>query len=589
MFPGQSQDQGEWFTKGQLKTNFPSTWKAMLDSWKEIKGGSVMPSGEEDTTTVGGSVQEGGAIAAAGGGGDNAAAEAAAAAGVLGGGEHQASVIQGEYNNPEDIILQHQQQQRQEMSDRLPSPPLLPEPDVVPNHGYNPAAARGITRFGSGTNPAPPPPRVQLYPQPEGHAGHLLPLPRGDGGVFLPVTAAGISPTGQLQWDPVHQPRNEPLPEPLASIPRVADLRQGGGGIRRAQPVHYAQRPILPHPLPPRVARGNNGKANSTQVPAPAAARVHPLIRKNLEYAQKHQIKKKAATPLEPKQVVQQSAEPEQQQQQKDKSRAIAKAKPQPKTKPKPRGGKGQRGKRMPPGEVVEEEAVVGLNELRQNRESTEEKEGKIEETEEEKEEELVEELGKGKRRRRVMPGPSRNPKKNKPEGATPIPITAAAIAGPSAEIEEEEEEQDDPVEIVDEEMEELQDFPIMDEPMPLPDTEDEGAEEEEEDAVKGEEEEEDDLADFEKEAGLSEEEKQRRRLLRLYLQPDMWVHAQITGAKHTGQHPEMFVVWEDGFKENFPSKWLLGPKLIHCMYSLIEFYESKTKRKKPVRAAGKR
>ncbi|KAH7620779.1 hypothetical protein Ndes2526B_g04701 [Nannochloris sp. 'desiccata'] len=504
MFPGQSQEQGEWFSKGQLKTNFASTWKSMLDTWKLKKGGGAIPSGEEDTATVGGSVQAGGA----------------AADGIYidgdGGGEHQASVIQGEFYNPENMHIQDQQQhqlQRQQVPDRLPSPLLLPEPKV-PLRGSHQGRVTRDDQLAQ---------RVQLYSQPEEHV-RLLPLPSGDGGVFLPAAAAAISPSGPLQWLAAEQlQNNELMKEPPGSVPRVSHLLPLGATGAASGAGYISKRPRAygnaRRPLAPSVVAAVNKVAHGTRAPLPLVngVRVHPLLRNNVEYAQKQQANQ-ARHPKKP---------------------------------PPRRTVEGVSAAARNAVQAAGEAAAIAALETLNRRETNEE----------------VEER---KRRRKVMPGPSRDPKSREPEGATPIRITAAAAA-PTQPIAEEEEEEEDDVEIIHA-------------PMPLPDTEDEGGEELEEekteDTEEKKEEEEEELADFEKETYLSDEEKERRKTLRIRLQPEMWADAKLTGAKHTGQDLELFVVWNDGFKENFPSKWLLGPKLIHCMYTLIAFYESKTTKK---------
>jgi len=527
MFPGQSYEQGEWFSKGQLKTNFPDAWKSMLNSWKLKKGGGVIPSGEEDTTTAGGSVQEGGAAA------DGFYIEG-------GGGEHQASVIQGEIHNPEDIPTHHDehQQQRQQVSDRLPSPMLLPAPKALEGGGYQGKVTPRAHQFTQ---------HAQLYSQPEEHAG-LLPLPSGDGGVFLPASAAAISPSGQLQWPVAEQQLqnnelNEPMEEPTACVPRVSDLlsfgahRAASGAAfdfyrppHRPPPVYkqYANKPIAPSPI---AAVKKVSRERSAPAPLVNGVRVHPLLRKNLEYAQKKHA---------------------------NEARHHKKPKAPPLRRTAERVPAAARNAEVAAGEAPAIEAPETLD----TRETTEE----------------VEER---KGRRKVIPGPSRDPKLREPEGATPIRITAAAAAVAIDQPSAEDDNDDDEVEIIDE-------------PMPLPDTEDEGGEDVEEEKIEDTEEEEEqqeedveELADFEKEPDLSDEEKERRKGLRIRLQPEMWADAKITGARHNGQHVEVFISWEDGLKEQFPSKWLLEPKLIHCMYNLIKFYESKVKIKIPKAPTG--
>ncbi len=540
MFPGQSQEQGEWLTKGQLKTTFPTTWKSMLDAWKETKGGGDAggPSGGDEES------------------GGEEAADGAADGG--GGGEHQASVIQGESNNPEDEDnpppYQQQQQQRQQMSDRLPSPPLLLS---QPAYGIGAGGYQRRPSLQGGQAPL-----VQLYSQPEGGPVDLLPLPHGNEGVFLPVAAAGISPTGRLQWQAAEQQQNRVLEEPQfekqsvsAGIAAILAEAEARGVISYEDPTKklLARRPIAPPPLPPPKSPAPRRSMNifleaaiagmaptaanprpRAGIPAvlPPAAKVHPLLRKNLAYAQKNQ-----AVVQQPGGAVTDSA------------RNAARA----------------------AGEAVAVEALETLK-RRKSMEDEEDDDGPS-----------GEEGGRKQRRRKLMPGPSRNPKSRPPEEATAVPITAAAV---TAELSIEDDDEED---------EEQQFVDAMDAPMPdsedIPDTEDEGVGDEELEAEKIEEDDDDDeeegqgeedFADFEKEPGLSDEEKERRKQLRLRLQPEMWAEAKLTGAKQTGEFVEIFVKWKDGFDTKFPSRWLCGPKLIHCMDSLIDFYESKTKRRPP-------
>ena len=78
----------------------------------------------------------------------------------------------------------------------------------------------------------------------------------------------------------------------------------------------------------------------------------------------------------------------------------------------------------------------------------------------------------------------------------------------------------------------------------------------------------------------LTLEEREKRMQIEAYLRPDKWAIAKITGAKNQGQGVDLWITWRDGFKSTVPSKWLQGPDKWHCMASLIDFYESKTKKK---------
>ena len=563
--PGQSQDQGEWFSKGQLKASFPPSWRYILDSWKQQKAargggnGAAGGSGEEETTTLGGSVQEGG------GNGHPAAANIAAA------GEHQASVIGGEFHDPgyyeyphlEQQVYQHvqHQQQQQQMPERFPSlsPRLLPEPEVPV--GFR---GRGATKIAGQL------PRVQLYQQKpaEQQIVELRPLRSGDQGVFIPAAAAAISPNGRVEWRvEQQQPKVNATaniaraPLQIATAPRlssrVADLFNG-----RAEKKHERfnlrdrDRNAKSNPVARRIINSAPGPSSITAPAAAAAAPfngvgVHPLLRKNLEYAHKHQ----------------ENGKQQQQQQQQRQRPAVRKA-----------------------ADAAEEATAAAAPEFLKVPPSKTTLDA-IEEVQEEEVEER-----RGKRRRRVLQGPSREPKtkRGKNGEVTPLPITrAAAVAAAAAHDTSDPDADAEEIEVADpegEDVEIVEDEPMMPEQahpetVILPDTEDDDDEEE---IVEVEEKNvviEEDLADFEKESNLDEKEKERRRTIRLRLQPESWAQARITGAKHTGEHVLLYLCWSDGFKESCPTPWLRETKFIHCMNTLIDFYESKTK-KKGVKAA---
>lgn len=66
-------------------------------------------------------------------------------------------------------------------------------------------------------------------------------------------------------------------------------------------------------------------------------------------------------------------------------------------------------------------------------------------------------------------------------------------------------------------------------------------------------------------------------------LTADGWKGAVITGAKAVGNDSvDVWIQWpEEESSKRYPSSKLVGPDKVHCMMSLIKFYESKTKKRK--------
>jgi hypothetical protein len=62
------------------------------------------------------------------------------------------------------------------------------------------------------------------------------------------------------------------------------------------------------------------------------------------------------------------------------------------------------------------------------------------------------------------------------------------------------------------------------------------------------------------------------------------WEGAVITGAKAVGDSVDVWIKWpEEDASKRYPSSKLVGSDKVHCMMSLIKFYESKTKKRRSV------
>lgn len=60
------------------------------------------------------------------------------------------------------------------------------------------------------------------------------------------------------------------------------------------------------------------------------------------------------------------------------------------------------------------------------------------------------------------------------------------------------------------------------------------------------------------------------------------WEGAVITGAKAVGDSVDVWIKWpEEDASKRYPSSKLVGSDKVHCMMSLIKFYESKTKKRR--------
>lgn len=280
---GQTQEEAEFYTKGQLKAEFPDVWVAMLEDWKLRQGAAAngLTTSEradaQEGDTLGSNEGSAGAVAAVQGADSGLAAEAAPLmdnpqASVVMGGELQQPVAPGGGAGVGGSAAAGAGgQDRQEQS---------------------PGASLQRPAYATGNAPAPPPPPppppVQAAPAPQ---------------PFDPVTQLRPMPAdaAPLNWGPQWH-LNAPKPGPAAPPPPLGvpspipaaskPLVHVPCPVEFYVPGQSSLRPTIPSVLlpPPREVVSSAFGYPLPGAPAAAPAKkINPLVAANLAFAQQQQ------------------------------------------------------------------------------------------------------------------------------------------------------------------------------------------------------------------------------------------------------------------------------------------------------------
>lgn len=633
-FPGQSQELGEWFSKFDLRNAFPKTWKEMIRAWKQQQGAPQRSNGEITGDTLAEIAANVEAEAAAA---REAEAVHANTGAVPGEGEygdvhhhyeHQASVIEGriddgfdqqEHHQDQDFLLpddppmldslsddapQHAQQQgtrqdtgqgEQEQQQSRGSPTRLQlrgavgaarqepidvaaaaaapsegaPPDPAPVQSYRPLPQAFYRGNPSAAAPAAPTNFRGGAPEFDPEAMQLRPLPTATNGLtrglspflqFLPrdippgQIPSVAPPPPSLSHPPPSLPNSGSTRPPAAASParKLTDLLIGNGGARGSpgnRPGNRAQTA----PLAQTAAAGTSVAAMLGRMPRERLSGVHPLLQANMEYAQGY------APMPEIKREYQMAGDA--------RFNAAGRA-----------GGVMGQSTAYPPAQQ-QQRGVTGRD-LQAYLPAAQQRAASV--------------LSSGRKRRQLIVGPSRTPRPR--QTATPELAGAAAAAGGGEEIQA-------PMSTC----KRLKLTPTLSEtpmvPVAMgvaPQSGGGGGGQEAAGAMLGgrstvlgmvspvkpaephPEGQEPEVVELASDADedLTAEERAERKKVDRYLRADKWRDARITGAKNQGQGVQLWVTWADGFKSIVPSKKLQGHDRWHCMASLIEFYESKTRKK---------